>query len=125
MISTKIRESTSVCKHGAIDKMNELALLENCSGCDCMGWLRLVGSSKLQVSFAKEPYKRDHLVGAYRRIHSFVRVPNVVPTAYKYMCINAHTLYIHTYVGELSHTGQQHLTLSCTQNIDLELFFFS
>jgi len=23
-----------------------------------MGWLRLVGSSKLQVSFAKEPYKR-------------------------------------------------------------------
>jgi len=24
-----------------------------------MGWLRLVGSLKLQVSFAKEPYKRD------------------------------------------------------------------
>jgi len=24
-----------------------------------MGWLRLVGSFKLQVSFAKEPYKRD------------------------------------------------------------------
>jgi len=23
-----------------------------------MGWLRLVGSLKLQVSFAKEPYKR-------------------------------------------------------------------
>ena len=25
----------------------------------CMGWLRLVGSLKLQVSFVKEPYKRD------------------------------------------------------------------
>ena len=24
-----------------------------------MGWLRLVGLLKLQVSFAKEPYKRD------------------------------------------------------------------
>jgi len=28
----------------------------------CMGWLRLVGSLKLQVSFAKEPYKRDDIL---------------------------------------------------------------
>jgi len=27
-----------------------------------MGWLRLVGSLKLQVSFAKEPFKRDHIL---------------------------------------------------------------
>jgi len=27
-----------------------------------MGWLRLVGFLKLQVSFAKEPYKRDHIL---------------------------------------------------------------
>ena len=27
-----------------------------------MGWLRLVGSIKLQVSFAKEPYKRDAIL---------------------------------------------------------------
>jgi len=27
-----------------------------------MGWLRLVGSSKLWVSFAKEPYKRDNIL---------------------------------------------------------------
>jgi len=27
-----------------------------------MGWLRSVGSIKLQVSFAKEPYKRDNIV---------------------------------------------------------------
>ena len=26
-----------------------------------MGWLRLVGSLKLLVSFAKEPYKRDDI----------------------------------------------------------------
>jgi len=28
--------------------------------CASMGWLRLVGSLKLQISFAKEPYKRDY-----------------------------------------------------------------
>jgi len=27
-----------------------------------MGWLRLVGSLKLYVSFAKEPYKRDNIL---------------------------------------------------------------
>ena len=27
-----------------------------------MGWLRLVGSLKLLVSFAKEPYKRDYIL---------------------------------------------------------------
>jgi len=27
-----------------------------------MGWLRLVGSIKLLVSFAKEPYKRDDIL---------------------------------------------------------------
>ena len=27
-----------------------------------IGWLRLVGSLKLQVSFAKEPYKRDDIL---------------------------------------------------------------
>jgi len=26
------------------------------------GWLRLVGSFKLQVSFAKEPYKKDDIL---------------------------------------------------------------
>ena len=27
-----------------------------------MGWLRLVGSFKLYVSFAKEPFKRDYIL---------------------------------------------------------------
>jgi len=30
--------------------------------CVGMGWLRLVGSLKLYVSFAKEPYKRDYIL---------------------------------------------------------------
>jgi len=29
---------------------------------NAMGWLQLVGSLKLQVSFAKEPYKRDDIL---------------------------------------------------------------
>ena len=31
-------------------------------------WLRLVGSLKLQVSFAKEPYKRDYILQKRRMI---------------------------------------------------------
>ena len=38
--------------------INEARLIR---GCD-MGWLPLVGSLKLQVSFAKEPYKRDDIL---------------------------------------------------------------
>ena len=33
-----------------------------------MGWLRLVGSSKLMVSFAKETYKRDDILQKRPRI---------------------------------------------------------
>ena len=34
-----------------------------------MGWLRLVGSIKLQVSFAKETYKRDYIL---QKRHNFM-----------------------------------------------------
>jgi len=37
-----------------------------------MGWLRLVGSMKLQVSFAKEPYKRDTTLQKRPRIVSIL-----------------------------------------------------
>jgi len=30
-----------------------------------MGWLRLVGSLQLQVSFAKEPYTRDYMLQTF------------------------------------------------------------
>jgi len=43
-----------------------------------MGWLRLVGSLKLQISFAKEPYKRDYTLQMhiliYICMHIFVAV---------------------------------------------------
>ena len=44
-----------------------------------MGWLRLVGSLKLLVSFAKEPYKRD-LYSPERRI--ILRSLLIVATPY-------------------------------------------
>jgi len=54
-----------------------------CHAHDCveshMGWLRLVGSLKLYVSFAKEPYQRDYILlslfvsvsATDERIHAF------------------------------------------------------
>jgi len=40
--------------------------------CMHMGWLRLVGSIKLYVSFAKEPYKRDNTLQKRPRILSIL-----------------------------------------------------
>jgi len=37
-----------------------------------MGWLQLVGSIKLSVSFAKEPYKRDDILQKRPRIVSIL-----------------------------------------------------
>jgi len=41
-----------------------LNCIPNAIGCtiQCMGWLQLVGSIKLQVSFANEPYKKDDIL---------------------------------------------------------------
>ena len=39
-----------------------------------MGWLRLVGSLKLQVTFAKEPYKRDAILQKRRTILKSLQV---------------------------------------------------
>ena len=36
------------------------SLLDGSFAWSAMGWLQLVGSLKLSVSFAKEPYKRDY-----------------------------------------------------------------
>ena len=57
-MSVSLRESLqNVCMlHTYIRRY---AVLQNCV-CIHMGWLRLVGSFKSQVSFAKEPYKRDY-----------------------------------------------------------------
>jgi len=55
-----------------------------------MGWLRLIGSLKLQVSFAKEPYKRDDILQKRRII---LRSPLIVATPYDYT-MNASFIYL-------------------------------
>ena len=47
-----------------------------------MGWLRLVGSLKLQVTFAKEPHKREHILQKRRII---LRSLLIVATPYTYI----------------------------------------
>jgi len=48
-----------------------------------MGWLRLVGSLKVKVSFAKEPYKRDDIIYIY--IYIYIHI--YIYTLYMYICI--------------------------------------
>ena len=52
-----------------------------------MGWLRLVGSLKWQVSFAKEPYKRDDIL---QKRPIILRSLLIVATPYVYVCDNLH-----------------------------------
>jgi len=75
-----------------------------------MGWLRLVGSFKLQVSFAKEPYKRDHILQQRPTIlRSLLIEATPYPALWKCLCFclsqdissRIISLYIntHTYVS--------------------------
>jgi len=75
--------------------------------CRAMGWLRLVGSLKLQVSFAKEPYKRDVILQKRPKI---LKRLLIVATPYAHMRITqtrtsayAHTL-IHRQTCACMHT---------------------
>jgi len=52
-----------------------------------MGWLQLVGSLKLQVSFANEPYKRDYIL---RKRHVIWR--SLLIIAIPYHLLSARTL---------------------------------
>jgi len=54
-----------------------------------MGWLRLVGSFKLQVSFATEPYKRDDIL--QKRLMIFRSLLIVAP--YQTTCARPPVLY--------------------------------
>ena len=61
-----------------------------------MGWLRLVGSLQLQVSFAKEHYERDYILQKRPKIlRSFL----IQATPYIYMHTHTYTnTYIHIHV---------------------------
>jgi len=51
-----------------------------------MGWLWLVGSLKLQVSFAKEPYKRDDVL---QKRPVILRSLLIVATPYDFICVSS------------------------------------
>ena len=54
-----------------------------------MGWLRTVDSLKLQVSFAKEPYKRDDIL---QKRPIILRSPLIVATPYLVAISNWHDI---------------------------------
>ena len=76
-----------------------------------MGQLRLVGSLKLQVYFAKEPYKRDDIL---QKRHVILRSLLIVATRYMhihaYICklsgkvVQMVCVYIHIYMHTHKHT---------------------
>jgi len=60
------------------------------SGLD-MGWLRFVGSLNLQVSFAKEPYKRDDIL---QKKPIILRSLLIAATAYPFQDL----IFVHVFV---------------------------
>jgi len=68
--SRRTRKENESCRTGQPDACRPTSGL-SCRPChsqlshvphSCMGWLRLVGSLKLLVSFAKEPYERGYIL---------------------------------------------------------------
>ena len=64
-----------------------------------MEWLWLVGSIKVYVSFAKEPYKRDNILQKRPVILSILLT---VATSQVYISIDTYT-HIHTHVYLYAH----------------------
>jgi len=56
-----------------------------------MGWIWLVGFLKLQVSFAKEPYKRDYIL---QKRHIISRSILIVATPYSTTNLNTNATYV-------------------------------
>jgi len=88
-----------------------------------MGWLRIVGSLRIKVSFAKEPYKRDYILQK-RPIISRSLLIVATPYAHMYtptyehvgICepyvwlIYAHMhIYIHMYTTQRTHLYVAHI----------------
>jgi len=68
-----------------------------------MGWLWSVGSIKLQVSFAKEPYKRDDILQKRHKISSILLT---VATPYS---ISSSSISIHMYMHSTHRTCMSRL----------------
>jgi len=69
-----------------------------------MGWLRLVGSLKLQVSFAKEPYQRDYTL---QKRPIILRSLLIVATPYDMIMNSFGSLLVHVMMCKLK---EQHAT---------------
>ena len=74
-----------------------------------MGWLRLVGSFKLQVSFAKEPYKRDDILQERPMI---VRSLLIVATPYHLHIRLIYILSAQNWIHETQNSPQSALALA-------------
>ena len=64
-----------------------------------MGWLHGVGSVKLYVSFAKEPYERDDIL---QKRPIILRSLLIVASPYQTVCVWTHT-YTHTHTHTYTH----------------------
>ena len=71
-----------------------------------MGWLRSVGSLKLWVSFAKEPYKRDYIL---QKRPTILRSLLIVAPAYPVETVHVYT-HTHNTVHVYTHT-HKHIPL--------------
>jgi len=72
-----------------------------------MGWLRLVGSFKFQVSFAKEPYKTDDILQKRHIIlRSLLIVVSLYYIAYFHTVLHAlvTSTLLHTHLVEATQT---------------------
>jgi len=76
-----------------------------------MGWLRLVGSTKLQVSFAKETYKADYILQKRPKIMSSRRIQST--TKHAKQRHNPHTA---TRCNTIQHTTTHCNTLQPSQH---------
>jgi len=79
-------------------------IIPQCHMSHHMGWLRLVGSLKLQVSFAKHPYNRNYIL---QRRPMILRSLLIVTTTYVvYMC-HMYVCHSHLYVCRVCHVNHE------------------
>ena len=93
-----------------------------------MGWLRLVRTLKLQVSFAKEPYKRDYIL---QKRHTILRSVLIV-SPHTYLCWSGAHIFFPTCVHIIKVTNRScwyfdiQRYKSCTISIYVSIpFYFS
>ena len=83
-----------------------------------MGWLRLVGSLKLYVSFAKEPYKRDDIL---KNRPTILRSLLLAATPYLHQSRSRSLSHPHTHSLSRTHTHTHSLSLSFALSLSLFL----